>query len=223
MQTEGPGPASAARPVSGLVLAAGASTRMGRPKQLLPLGDACVLQHVIDAAARSCLDEIVLVLGHRAADVRSAIRLPARPPVRVVVNPEPGRGLSSSIRLGLASVAPGTAAIAILLGDQPQVHAALIDRVVRAFLGGGARAVRPVYSGPGGERVPGHPVLLAQEIWSDVSSLSGDEGARRVLSAHPDWVLEVPVDGPPPADLDTLEDYERALEAAREGTSSRDA
>jgi molybdenum cofactor cytidylyltransferase len=179
---------------------------MGRPKQLLPLGDRPLLQHVVDAAVASCLDEVIVVLGHCAAEIRAAADL--CDPVRVITNPSYGEGQSSSLHAGLRAASPCAAAAAILLGDQPHVTARLIDRMVEAFLGAGAPVVRPVYSASDGRRVPGHPVLLARRIWPTVEGLRGDQGARGLLSAHPDWLLEVPVEGEPPSDIDTWEDYQ---------------
>jgi molybdenum cofactor cytidylyltransferase len=196
--------------LSGVILAAGASSRMGRPKQLLPLRGRPLLQRVLDQAIASRLDEIVLVLGHRADEVREALALPEGRRVRAVVNADWARGQSTTLRLALRRASPTAAAAAILLGDQPGVEAALIDRVARAFLDADLPAARPVYSGADGSRVPGHPVLLARRIWSEVDKLGGDEGARALLASRADWLLEVPVEGEPPADIDTWEDYRRA-------------
>jgi molybdenum cofactor cytidylyltransferase len=196
--------------LSGIILAAGASSRMGRPKQLLPLGGRPLLQCVLDEALASRLDEIVLVLGHRAEEIREALALPEGSRVRAVVNADWARGQSTTLRLALRSASPTASAAAILLGDQPGVDAALIDRVAKAFLDTGLPAARPVYSGADGGRVPGHPVFLARRIWSEVDELGGDEGARALLAARADWLLEIPVEGEPPADIDTWEDYQRA-------------
>jgi molybdenum cofactor cytidylyltransferase len=196
--------------LSGVILAAGCSSRMGRPKQLLPLRGRCLLQRVLDEAIASRLDELLLVLGHRAEEIRQALRLPGGARVRSVVNADWARGQSTSLRLALRSTAPTAAAAAVLLADQPGVGAALIDRVAGAFLDAGLPAARPVYSGADGSRVPGHPVFLARRIWSEVDKLDGDEGARALLTARPDWLLEVPVEGEPPTDIDTWEDYQRA-------------
>jgi molybdenum cofactor cytidylyltransferase len=183
---------------------------MGRAKQLLPLRGRPLLQRVLDEAIASRLDEVVLVLGHRADEIREALALPEGRRVRAVVNADWARGQSTTLRLALRSTSPTAAAAAILLGDQPGVEAALIDRVAKAFLDSGLPAARPVYSAADGSRVPGHPVLLARRIWSEVDKLGGDEGARGLLAARADWLLQVPVEGEPPADIDTWEDYRRA-------------
>ena len=196
--------------LSGIILAAGASSRMGRPKQLLPLRGRPLLQCVLDEAIASRLDEVVLVLGNQAEAIREALELPEGSRVRIVVNADWARGQSTSLRLALRRARPSAAAAAILLGDQPGVGAALIDRVARAFLDAGLPAARPVYSGADGSRIPGHPVLLARRIWSEVDKLGGDEGARALLASRADWLLQIPVEGEPPADIDTWEDYRRA-------------
>ncbi len=200
-------PARAKRPpfFSGIILAAGSSTRMGRAKQLLPLENRPLLQHVVDTAAASCLDEIILVLGHRAAEIATAIDLPAA--VRIVVNAAYAQGQSTSLQAGLRAASPHAGAAAVLLGDQPGVTAQLIDLVATAFAESAAYVARPVYAGVGGHRVPGHPVFLARRIWPDIDKLQGDHGARELLTAHPEWLCEVLVQGTAPRDIDTWEDY----------------
>jgi molybdenum cofactor cytidylyltransferase len=201
--------------LSGVILAAGASTRLGQPKQLLPLGDRCLLQHALDPALRSRLDEVILVLGYQAEEIRETLELPSERATRVVINPDYASGLSASLRLALRAADPQAVAAAILLGDQPNMTVELIDRMAAAFLAADSPVVRPVYSGSTGRRVPGHPVFLARRIWPEVEKLRGDQGARALVSARPEWLLEVPVDYEPPADVDTWEDYQRAVDAAR--------
>jgi molybdenum cofactor cytidylyltransferase len=193
--------------LTGVVLAAGASARMGRPKQTLPVGDRCLLQLVVDAALASHLDEVVVVLGHRAEEIRAAIALPEGDRARAVVNPDFARGQSTSLQRGLCAADARSHALAVLLGDQLSVGADLIDRVAEAFLAGGAPLARPVYPDAGG--APGHPVFVARRVWPQIEALSGDQGARGLIAARPDWLLEVPVAGEPPLDVDTWEDYQR--------------
>jgi len=195
----------------GIVLAAGTSTRMGQPKQLLRVGDRCLLQHVLDEAGASRLDELILVLGHRAEDVRDSLRTPADDKLRFVTNPSYEGGQSSSLRLGLQAANSQAHAAAILLGDQPQVTRVLIDRILTAFKDVGTPAARPVYCAANGQRQPGHPVVLARRIWPEAEELRGDQGARQLFSAHPDWLTEIPIAGEPPLDIDSREDYAQAL------------
>jgi molybdenum cofactor cytidylyltransferase len=188
---------------------------MGRPKQLLPLGDRPLLQHVLDQAASSCLDEVVLVLGHKAQEISEAVELPSGRVVRVVINEDYTRGQSSSLHVGLRSTDSRAVAAAIILGDQPDVTGRLIDRAAEVFGNARLPVVRPVYSRVGSGPVPGHPVLLARRIWPEVEKLGGDQGARFLISAHPEWLFEFPVDGDPPADIDNWEDYQRAVDPVR--------
>lgn len=193
--------------VVGVVLAAGSSRRMGRPKQLLPVRGRPLLQHVLDAAASSVLTEIVLVLGHAAEAVRAAIQLPAR--TRVVVNERYAEGQSTSLARGFAAAPSDAVAAAVLLGDQPDVDRIIIDTVVGAFLSAENAAVRPVWRQADGAKHPGHPVVLARRIWSEVTTLGGDRGARTLFEVHPEWLRELPMAGDPPKDIDDPADYRR--------------
>jgi len=193
--------------VSGIVLAAGASTRMGRPKPLLPLGDRCLLRHVIDAAGAARLDEVVVVLGAAADEIRSALGADLDPRVRLVHCPDASEGQSASLRAGLAALDPRADAAAVLLGDQPEIESATIDAVLAAFLDSERPAARPVY--PDAADRPGHPVLLARELFAEAMALHGDHGARTLFAAHPEWLLRVPLRGAPPTDVDTPADLAR--------------
>ena len=193
--------------VAGVVLAAGGSRRMGHPKQLLPLGGRPLLQHALDAAAASGLGEIVLVLGHEAEAIRRAVALPAR--ARVVVNSAWADGQGGSLARGLAAIGRDAPAAAVLLGDQPDVDADLIDRVVAAFRGDRDTALRPVWRDSNGAAHPGHPVVLARRSWAEIATLDGDRGARELFRRHPDWVRELPLAGTPPSDIDDAADYRR--------------
>ena len=186
--------------ISGIVLAAGRSSRLGRPKQLLPLGGFPLLTHVLRNAAASKLDEVVLVLGHEAARIGSAVGDWGQ---RVVVNPDYAAGQSTSLRAGLAAVDPTADAALILLGDQPQVGPAIIDALIAAYRASGGAIVVPSYGGS-----QGPPVLFDRTLFPELAAVTGDEGARGVVRARAAEVVAVPVgDGPPPRDVDTEEDY----------------
>jgi len=177
-------------------------------KQLLPLEGRPLLQHVIDHSLASRLDEVILVLGNQAEEVQAALTLPTLEALRVVVNSHFAAGQSSSLRAGLRATSPRAGGAAILLGDQPGVTRETIDRVVERFAEGDALAVRPEYRAAEG-CVPGHPVIIARAVWHELESLRGDEGARTLLRAHPEWLDALSLEGPPPPDVDTWSDYER--------------
>jgi molybdenum cofactor cytidylyltransferase len=194
--------AGAAAGVGAIVLAAGSSARLGRPKQLLPLAGRPLLQHALDAAGASGLAEIVVVLGHAAEEVSAAIRLP--PGARTLANPEHAEGQSTSLRAGLGALGPGAGAALVLLGDQPTVSSAAIRAVAGAWRPDGPPIIQARYDGR-----PGHPVLLARSVWPELMAIAGDRGARELIARHPARVGAVELPGPPPPDLDTWADYER--------------
>lgn len=190
--------------ISGVVLAAGRSSRLGRPKQLLPLGGRPLLDHVLANAAASALDEVVLVLGHEAAAIAAAVGAWGQ---RVVLNADYAAGQSTSLRAGLGATDPRAEAALFLLGDQPGVGPAIIDALIDAYRAGGGSIVLPRYGG----RV-GNPVLFGRALFPELARLTGDEGARGVVRARAGEVVEVAVGaGPPPGDVDTEEDYTALL------------
>jgi molybdenum cofactor cytidylyltransferase len=183
------------------VLAAGFSSRLGQPKQLLELDGKPLLQHVVDAVTSARPSETIVVLGHEAGAIADAIALPSG--ARAIVNPDHARGQSTSLLAGLAAVeSTSVDAAVIVLGDQPRLTPDLVERAVDAFAGSDAAVVRSVYGG-----VPGHPVVIARSRWAELRALTGDSGARDVLDALGP-VLDIEM-GSPLADVDTWEDYER--------------
>lgn len=190
--------------ISGLILAAGTSSRLGRPKQLLELHGRPLLQFVIDAAAEAGLDEVVVVLGHEAERVSGALTLP--PGTRVAVNRDYARGQSTSLRTGLDALSGESEAAVVLLGDQPSLTADMVRRTVMSFRRGHAPVVRARY-----DDVPGHPVVVARTEWDAWRSLSGDAGARLLLESHPEKVDEVDLGPVAVVDIDTESDYQELL------------
>jgi molybdenum cofactor cytidylyltransferase len=186
--------------ISGVVLAAGTSSRLGRPKQLLELEGRPLLQHVVDAAAASGLDEVVVVLGHESERIATALTLPPR--TRVVVNRDYEAGQSTSLRAGLSSVDSRTDAAAILLGDQPRLTPSAIRKALDAFRASEAPIMRALWQG-----IPGHPVLLARSEWASIKRLKGDKGARDLVAASA-RVEVIEMGEPPVEDVDTWEQYE---------------
>jgi molybdenum cofactor cytidylyltransferase len=190
--------------IAGVILAAGTSSRLGRPKQLLDLGGKPVLQHTIDIAASTGVDEIVLVLGHLGELIRSAIDLP--PLARVVSNPDYDSGQASSLRVGLAAVDLNADAAVVFLGDQPVLDPRTVADVVEGWRRSEGPVARAVYRG-----TPGHPVVIGREAFDSFASATGDDGSRRVLERLD--VVEVNIDAPAPFDIDTWEQYEEVRRA----------
>lgn len=194
--------------VSGLVLAAGASTRLGQPKQLLPFGATTLLGHVVaEALAASALDEVIVVIGGAAAEVRERVDLGG---ARVVENPQFGEGCSASYRTGLGVVDPRAEAVAILLGDQPGVGHEVIDLVVDDWRRGQPRIQLASYQGR-----EGHPLIFARILFERLAALTGDKAAWKIVDAHRDWVRAVSVDRPHPRDVNTREEYAAVLDDRR--------
>ena len=181
--------------VTGLVLAAGGSSRLGRPKQLLPFRDSTLLDFTLDTA-RSCgFDQLVVALGGSAEEIRSRVDLSD---CQVVVNDDFGEGCSSSIAAALAVVTGDV--LVLMLGDQPGVTAAH----VRALLDGRGDAPLAACRYEDGR---GHPLAFARSTYADLRELHGDKGVWRLLDSRP--VAEVAVRGRIPLDVDTWDDYRR--------------
>lgn len=191
--------------IAGVVLAAGRSSRLGRPKQLLELEGRPLLQHVVDSVRSAGLDEVVVVLGHAAADVEARLLLPES--ARTVVNPDYAEGQSTSLRVGLAALGRDVEAAVIVLGDQPGVPPGLIRRAVAEWRASGAPVLRPLFRG-----TPGHPVVAGRAAWEAFMGASGDEGARGVMAGV--GVAEVEMGVDPPADIDTWDDWRSVRTAA---------
>jgi molybdenum cofactor cytidylyltransferase len=192
-------------PTTALILAAGASRRLGRPKQLVDWRGTPMLQRVIDAVAAWPVDGIALVLGAHEEEILAAID-PGD--ALVVVNPEWEEGIASSLRAGLDAVARqgGAERAFIVLGDQPSIPPDVPAGLLAGMEDSGRPAVIPKY-----RYQRGNPVLIDRFLWPRLMSLEGDAGAARLLQAHPEWVHEVRFDHPPPRDVDTPQDLDDLL------------
>lgn len=191
--------------LSGIILAAGSSARLGRPKQTLELWGKPVLQHAIDAAAGAKLSEVIIVLGHRAAAIAGVLDLP--PGARIVENPDFASGQSTSLRAGLDACDRACDAAAVLVGDQPGLTTELIDEVIGAYLRADAQVARAMFEG-----APGHPVIVDRALWSAWRTVAGDNGWRDLVASAPQR-LDVDLGMPPPGDIDTPEQFEALLSA----------
>jgi molybdenum cofactor cytidylyltransferase len=184
--------------IGGLVLAAGAATRFGAPKQLADLDGAPLLEHSLRTMTAAPVGRVVVVLGSGADEIARAVDLHGADPL---VCARWDEGQSASLACGLAELAD-CEAVVVTLGDQPRVSPDAIRRVISAR--NGAAAVRATYGGS-----PGHPVLLERELFEQLRNVTGDKGARNLLLSVS--VLDVPCDDlgggedvDTPAELDAL-------------------
>ena len=190
--------------VAVLVLAAGRSTRMGGPNKLLADANGQPLVvHAAKAALASQAVDVVVVLGHMADQVRSHIEqaIPGKR-LRFVTNPDFADGLSTSVRTGVAALAPDIDAAIVQLGDMPGVSSTLLDRLMAAFnpVEGRSICVPTV----GGKR--GNPVLWDRRFFAEIAKLAGDSGAKHLIGEHADVVCEVEMTGDAAiTDIDTPE------------------
>ena len=186
--------------LAGIVLAAGRSSRMGSDNKLLQTvrGEPLV-RHAVRAQAEAGLSPVLVVTGHQAAEVEAAL---AGLDVRFVHNPDFAAGMAGSLRAGIAAAPDAALGAIVSLGDMPNVTSALLARLADAFRDRPeALAVVPTLLGR-----RGNPVLLARAAFGAVSRLDGDQGARGLLEAAGEAVVEVPLDDPAIAlDVDTPE------------------
>ncbi|WP_035454137.1 nucleotidyltransferase family protein [Alicyclobacillus herbarius] len=196
--------------IAGIILAAGRSTRMGRPKPLLDLDGKPFVRRVVEAAKAGGLSPLVVVVGPHAEEVRE--RVEGIPDTNIVVNPNFADGMSSSLVTGLTQVAQVCDAAMILLADQPLLPAFVIQDLCqryRADWAKGTRIVRARYAG-----VPGHPVLFDRSLFPELFQLTGDTGAKSILMRHPSRVAWLDVPNPLwGQDVDTPEAYIQLLQA----------
>lgn len=195
-----------AEKVAGVVLAAGSSSRMRGPfKLLLPFGSSTVVRCAVDAATASGLNPVIAVVGDRAGEMRTALRGSG---VSLVHNPVYPTGQGSSLAAGVRAARSDSTilAVAILLGDEPDVRPAAIQAVVAGWRNSGAPAARAVYR----DR-PGHPVVFGRGLFSSLLELEGDRDAAKLLKGLGTALWPVRLDELAPVDVDTPADYESAV------------
>ena len=200
--------------VTALVLAAGASERMGQPKLLLPFGDTTILRATIGAVASSAVDDIGVVTGADAEAVEASI---ADLRVRVARNPDFRRGNMSSLLAGVAA-SPHVDAFVQVPGDVPLLSPATIDAMVQRWNDDQSWAAVTEYR----DRI-GHPFLLSRAAVDETSSIEGSKVLWRALVASRDPRVEhVPYDGSAPLDVNTPRDYDALLAERGSATTPDD-
>jgi molybdenum cofactor cytidylyltransferase len=191
-----------------VVLAAGESRRMGRPKLLLPYGDGTIIETVVRNVVSSRADRAVIVLGGNRREIEGKIRAFG---MKRVINRRYKEGMFSSVRRGLSALPASARAAVFILADQPDVPSSVIDLLIEAYRREKKGIVLPVY-----RKKRGHPLLLDLKYRREIESLSPDIGLRGLLREHWDDILEVRVSSPGVhKDIDDPDDYRRALGTIR--------
>jgi molybdenum cofactor cytidylyltransferase len=188
--------------VAAVVLAAGKSTRMGRNKLLLEVGGRTVLDRILDAIEASAVDETIVVLGHEPEEVRPIVDTHG---VSAVLNPEHEKGMTSSFQAGLREVTVDAAFL--MLGDQLRLDPALLDEMVGLMSSNpDAMITSPVHNGR-----RGHPVLFRRTLFNEILDLADDETVKDVVLRHEKDHRSVRGSRWCTLDIDTPEDFERAV------------
>ncbi|MEG6522314.1 nucleotidyltransferase family protein [Desulfotomaculum sp. 1211_IL3151] len=189
--------------VSAVILAAGQAKRMGQPKQLLPLGGKPMVYHVAAAACGAKLLEVIAVTGAAGEQVGQVL---TDLPLRISHNENWQKGQASGVRLAVQSLDPRARAVLFLLADQPLVDKQLINMLVKSYQDSGASLVVPRW-----QNQRGNPVLFDLSHWrADLLQLTGDQGARGIIKAHPQCIHYVDIPSPEIfLDVDTPEEYQQ--------------
>ncbi len=186
--------------VSAILLAAGESKRMGKPKLLLPFGSSTILEQAIDNLLNSRVDDVIVVVGDRAQEIIQRI---ASRPVKVAINPVYHEGMGTSIVRGVSLVDDRALAVMLVLADQPLIDSETINKLIAAFLSHDKGIVIPAYKGR-----RGHPIIFSATYKKELLGLKGDEGGRQIIRKHPDDILEVVVNSQSiNIDIDTMDNY----------------
>jgi molybdenum cofactor cytidylyltransferase len=187
--------------ISAIVLSAGKSERMGRPKALLEFEGTTFLQRILNAIEESDIEgAVVVVVGHHRREIEHAVNLPA-----VVFNPDYEQGMSTSVQAGVRALPADSTGVALFLVDHPLVDAALINQLIPWLRQG--TIVVPVHNGR-----RGHPVLFAADLFGEILALTPNQGLNTVVRKDPARVIHVPVaDQGVLCDIDTPQQLEKLL------------
>ena len=189
--------------ISGILLAAGESRRMGSPKALLPYQGQTFIERICHAFLTAGVDELIVVLGAWEDKLRPA--LPSHPALRTVVNPHYKLGQLSSLTRGIGALSPGSEAAVVNLVDHPLISAETIKALIASFRADPLPIIIASYRDK-----RGHPVLFSSQVYGELLAAPLDKGAKVVVRKDPTRVREVRLDDPGIlADIDTPEDYRR--------------
>ena len=184
--------------ISAIVLAAGKSERMGRPKALLPIQGRTFLENILAAISRTSIEDAIVVLGHHRDQIERNVSLPS-----VVFNADYEQGMITSFQAGIRKLSWDTTGAFLFLVDHPLVEPTTIESMIMNLAPN--RIVLPTF-----DRRRGHPVLFSSEVLEEILALGPSEGANIVVRKNPDRIIEVPVNAPGIlVDIDTPEQFER--------------
>jgi molybdenum cofactor cytidylyltransferase len=187
-----------------VVLVAGESSRMGRPKALLPIGDKNFIETIVEALREAGLEKIIVVLGHSAEEMRQKIM---HLPVTILVNPDYKRGQLSSLQVAVRYLLgqANCSSMLVHLVDHPYINSALVNLLIQRFEESGKLIAVPRFRGK-----RGHPVIFARGLFSEILRAPEDQGAKAVVNAHRSETLEFDTDDEGiTLDIDTPELYRR--------------
>jgi molybdenum cofactor cytidylyltransferase len=193
------------KPTAGIILAAGKSSRLGRPKQLLDIGGRPLVAGTVETALRSTLERVVLVLGHEAEAILAALGRPgADSRLSLTFNPRYGEGMSTSLQEGLIQVS-SFPSIMVILADHPYLDYRLIDFLLTSFRNSDKDICVPCCKGR-----QGSPTLFGARFYPDIMNIRGDVGGREIIRANPASLLRVEIETEDCFfDIDTEEDLAR--------------
>ncbi|TRO61475.1 nucleotidyltransferase family protein [Candidatus Bathyarchaeota archaeon] len=189
--------------ISGILLAAGESKRMGKPKLILNLGKSNIINATIDNLLKSEIYELIIVLGHEAQKIESSLSTQDKR-IKFVTNKNYREGMSTSIKCGVLTTSKESEAFLIALGDQPLISPKVINRLIEKYQSSKVGIVTVMH-----KSLRGHPVLISKKYVKELLSLNGDIGARDLLKQHLDDTASIKIESSEEFfDIDRTQDYE---------------
>jgi molybdenum cofactor cytidylyltransferase len=188
--------------ISGILLAAGESKRMGKPKLLLNLGESNIINTTIENLLKSKIFELIIVLGHEAQNIESSLSSQDKR-IKFVTNKNYREGMSTSIKCGVLTASKDSEAFLIALGDQPLISPKIINRLIEKYQSSGVGIITVMH-----QSLRGHPVIISKKYVQEILSLNGDIGARDLLKQHLDDTASINIESSEEFfDIDRTQDY----------------
>ncbi|WP_455368568.1 nucleotidyltransferase family protein [[Eubacterium] cellulosolvens] len=189
--------------ISGILLAAGESKRMGKPKLLLNLGKSNIINNTIENLLKSKILELVIVLGHEAKKIEDSI-LAQDKRIKFVLNENYSEGMSTSIKCGVLAASKQSEAFLIALGDQPLISPKITNSLIEKYQTSGVGIVTVAH-----QSMRGHPVIISRKYFQEILALNGDIGARELLKHYSDDTTSFSIESSEQfLDIDRTQDYE---------------